>query len=59
MDVGIPPVERISIMLATLLARTAHMTAAIVSTGLLLVYVTVLPIPAQASAPAVAAIAAR
>ncbi len=46
-------------MLATLLARTAHMTAAIVSTGLLLVYVTVLPVPAQASAPAVTAIAAR
>ncbi|MEH3123479.1 MAG: hypothetical protein PGN16_16155 [Sphingomonas phyllosphaerae] len=46
-------------MLATLLARTAYMTSAIVSSGLLLVYVTVLPVPAQASAPAVTAIAAR
>jgi len=46
-------------MLTTLIARTAHMTAAIVSAALLVVYVTVLPVPAHASAPAVAATAAR
>ncbi len=54
-DVGIPPVERISVMLT----RTAHMTAAIVSAALLVVYVTVLPVPAHASAPAVTATAAN
>jgi hypothetical protein len=35
-------------MFATLIARTAHVTAAIVSTALLTAYVTVLPMPAQA-----------
>jgi len=43
-------------MLTTLLARTAQMTAAIVSAALLTAYVTVVPVPARAQAlPAVAA----
>ncbi len=45
-------------MLATLLARTAHMTAAIVSAALLTAYVTVVPVPAHAQ-PLPAAVAAH
>lgn len=46
-------------MLTTLLTRTAHMTAAIVSATLLVVYVTIVPVPAQASAPVVTSTAQR
>lgn len=35
-------------MIATIVARTAQMTAAIVSAALLTAFVTVLPVPAQA-----------
>lgn len=35
-------------MIATIVARAAHMTAAIVSATLLTAFVTVLPVPAQA-----------
>ncbi|MBB4155758.1 hypothetical protein GGQ80_003683 [Sphingomonas jinjuensis] len=42
-----------------MLTRTAHMTAAIVSAALLVFYVTILPVPAQATAHTVTAAAQR
>jgi hypothetical protein len=45
---GIPPAERSPAMFATLFARAAQLTAAIVSAALLTAFVTVLPVPAQA-----------
>lgn len=46
-------------MLTTLLARTTKLTAAIVSATLIVVYVTIVPVPAQASAPVVTVTAQR
>lgn len=46
-------------MIATLLARTAHLTAAIASATLLVAYVTIVPVPAQASGPVVTVTAHR
>ena len=46
-------------MLTTLLARTAHLTAAIVSATLVVVYVTIVPVPARVSNPVVTITAQR
>lgn len=46
-------------MFPTLLARTAQMTAAILSAALLTAYVTVLPVPAQAATTVATVVAHR
>lgn len=46
-------------MIATIVARTAHMTAAIVSATLLTAFVTVLPVPAQAEVHAASTVVHR
>lgn len=46
-------------MLATIVTRTAHMTAAVVSATLLTAFVTVLPVPAQAELHATRTIVTR
>ena len=56
---GTPPAERSLAMFATIVARTAHLTAAIVSAALLTAFVTVLPVPAQAELHPVKALVRR